>query len=61
MVISQKIDEKKMGNRGSKSDFIIKSVKEQRLDGSWFIKHKINKLKVYSNGFREILSNQNPF
>jgi hypothetical protein len=38
MVISQKIDEKKMGNRGSKSDFIIKSVKEQRVDGSWFIK-----------------------
>jgi len=33
-VISQKIDEKKMGNRGSKSDFIIESVKEQRVDGS---------------------------
>jgi len=25
-----------MGNRGSKSDFIIKSVKEQRVDGSYF-------------------------
>jgi len=36
-VISQKIDEKKMGNRGSKSDFIIESVKEQRVDGSWCI------------------------
>jgi hypothetical protein len=35
MVISQKIDEKKMGNRGSKSS-ICKSmlVKEQRADGS---------------------------
>ena len=26
-----------MGNRGSKSDFIIESVKEQRVDGSWCI------------------------
>jgi hypothetical protein len=34
MVISQKIDEKKMGYRGSKSDFIMNSVKEQRVDGS---------------------------
>jgi len=25
-----------MGNRGSKSDFIIKSVKEQRVDGSCY-------------------------
>jgi hypothetical protein len=36
MVISQKIDENKMGNRGSKSDFKNKSVKEQRVDGSYF-------------------------
>jgi hypothetical protein len=30
-----------MGYRGSKSDFILKSVKEQREDGSWcfWIKH----------------------
>ena len=50
----------KMGNRGSKSG--ISPVKEQRVDGSWFIKKtKINKFKVYSNGFREILSSQNPF
>ena len=35
MVISPKIDENQMGNRGSKSDFLIKSVKEQRVDGSW--------------------------
>lgn len=34
MVTSQKIYEKIMGNRGSKSDNII-SVKEQRVDGSW--------------------------
>ena len=38
MVISQKISEKIMGNRGSKSDFIFKSVKEQRVDGSLWIK-----------------------
>ena len=50
-VISHKIDEKKMGNRGSKSSFLIQvntletqrvtnkfinqGVKEQRVDGSW--------------------------
>src|SRR6266481_9799600 len=61
-VISQKIDEKKMGNRGSKSDFIIESVKEQRVDGSWCIaKIRPYAFKVYSNGFRKKLSNQNPF
>jgi hypothetical protein len=38
MVIIQKIDENQMGNRGSKSDFLTKSVKEQRVDGSWCIK-----------------------
>ena len=49
MVISQKITEKEMGYRGSKSE--IKkpqptkfSVKEQRVDGSWFI--KINLLSL---------------
>ncbi len=43
MVISHKIDENLMGNRGSKSDVIanknklkIGSVKEQRVDGSYF-------------------------
>jgi len=35
MVISQNIYENKMGNRGSKSDSKLKSVKEQRVDGSW--------------------------
>ena len=58
-VTSPKMSENKMGNRGSKSG--ISPVKEQRVDGSWFIKHKINKFKVYSNGFREILSSQIPF
>ena len=36
-VTSHKIDESQMGNRGSKSDSNIKSVKEQRVDGNWFI------------------------
>src|SRR6266516_1970857 len=43
MVISQKVIEKEIGYRGSKSDFYtylktdlkLKSVKEQRVDGSW--------------------------
>jgi hypothetical protein len=46
MVISQKIDENKMGNRGSKSDFKYKSVKEQRVDGSWFIRNKQNLINL---------------
>ena len=65
MVISQKIFEKKMGYRGSKSDpYSLTSVKEQRVDGSWFKSGLLRKslvFKVYSNGFREELSSQNPF
>ncbi len=38
MVTSQKRSEKKMGNRGSKS--VNYAVKEQRVDGSWYIKSK---------------------
>lgn len=34
-VTSYKMSENEMGYRGSKSDLIIKSVKEQRVDGSW--------------------------
>jgi len=34
-VTSHKISENKMGDRGSKSDFLIKSVKEQRVKGNW--------------------------
>jgi hypothetical protein len=47
-----------MGNRGSKSAY---AVKEQRVDGSWYRKLKFFVFKVYSNGFREKLSSQNPF
>jgi len=42
MVISHKIDEKKMGNRGSKSELNLVSVKEQRVDGSWCIGIKMH-------------------
>jgi hypothetical protein len=35
MVTSQKIKETEMGYRGSKSDLFSKSVKEQRVYGSW--------------------------
>jgi hypothetical protein len=40
MVTSLKIDEKKIGNRGSKSVIVSKAVivKEQRVDGSWDLK-----------------------
>ena len=34
-VISHKMIEKEMGNRGSKSEFVTDSVKEQRVDGSY--------------------------
>jgi len=53
------MNESEMGYRGSKSVVIdsYSTVKEQRVDGSW---HS-NVFKVYSNGFRKGLSNQNPF
>jgi hypothetical protein len=43
MVTSQKIIEREIGNRGSKSGFLLKSVKEQRVDGSW-LRNNLNKL-----------------
>jgi len=43
-VISHKIDENQMDNRGSKSEF-HNSVKEQRVDGSWCIE-KYNSLHL---------------
>ena len=50
MVTSQKKNENEMGNRGSKSDLNTynksKSVKEQRVDGSWAT-FKIKKIKRY--------------
>jgi hypothetical protein len=51
MVISSKIIERAMGNRGSKADFNINliSVKEQRVDGSCCRGAKIHAIKVYSN------------
>lgn len=60
-VTSHKMIEKEMGNRGSKSGF-SNPVKEQRVDGSRCIaKTLFYAFKVYSNGFRKKLSNQNPF
>lgn len=37
MVTSHKMSENEMGYRGSKSDLLNKSVKEQRVDGSWLL------------------------
>ena len=45
------MNESKMGNRGSKSDFLIESVKEQRVDGSWCIKPKLMHLRYTLMGF----------
>jgi hypothetical protein len=49
MVTTQKMIEKEMGNRGSKSYLYNsnknKSVKEQRVDGSCFIKSKLMLLR----------------
>ena len=61
-VTSHKMNESEMGYRGSKSVLDSNIVKEQRVDGSWSIKAitKKSALKVYSNGFRKKLSNQNP-
>ena len=43
-VISHKMNESEMGYRGSKSEFLMKTVKEQRVDGSWSIKAKSKKM-----------------
>jgi hypothetical protein len=42
MVISQNMLERKMGNRGSKSNFTKKFVKEQRVDGRWCNEKKLH-------------------
>jgi len=56
VVTMQKIFNNRMENHGSKSD--LKSVNEQRVYGNW---HKNNYVfKIYSNGIRKKLSNQNP-
>jgi len=66
MVTTHKINENEMGYRGSKSEItelsIVKaiSVKEQRVDGSCCVPVS-TPVKVYSNGFRKILSDQHPF
>jgi hypothetical protein len=63
MVTSHKMKETKMGNRGSKSDFVMEPVKEQRVDGSWYIKYKPMYLRCTLMGFErnfpiKILSKQ---
>jgi hypothetical protein len=50
MVTNHKMNENEMGNRGSKSEFlspqpIENSVKEQRVDGSYFINTNLMKLR----------------
>ena len=46
MVTSHKMNENEMGYRGSKSDLNSKSVKEQRVDGSYCIKATTKKMQL---------------
>jgi hypothetical protein len=50
MVTSHKMNENEMGYRGSKS-LLIKSVKEQRVDGSYFINKNLMILRCTLTGF----------
>jgi len=50
-VTSHKKIEKEMGNRGSKSEFISNSVKEQRADGSWYKNSNLMYLRCALMGF----------
>ena len=50
MVTSHNMNENEMGYRGSKSVLVSSTVKEQRVDGSWFIKHKLINLRYTLTG-----------
>jgi hypothetical protein len=39
------MNENEIGNRGSKSGFLKEPVKEQRVDGSFCIKHKLMQIR----------------
>jgi hypothetical protein len=65
MVISQKMNEKEMGYRGSKSEFLNPkpfeiSVKEQRVDGSYFGSVSISKLRCTLTGSESRYHIKNP-
>jgi hypothetical protein len=45
------MNENEMGYRGSKSDFQMKSVKEQRVDGNWCFNPKKRHLRCTLMGF----------
>lgn len=51
MVTSLKMSENKMDNRGSKSTIKSIVVKEQRVDGSWYIKSYLMNLRYTLQGF----------
>jgi hypothetical protein len=59
-VISHMMSENEMGYRGSKSVFKMISVKEQRVDGSCFINHKLMKLRCTLMGFERNYQISNP-
>ena len=49
-----------MGYRGSKSDFQMKSVKEQRVDGNWCFNPKLRHLRCTLMGFERNYQIKNP-
>ena len=63
MVTSLKMKETEMGYRGSKSSIVKRGVKEQRVDGSWFLVKRARSLRYTLMGFERsyqvrFLSNQ---
>ena len=58
MVTSHKMTETEMGYRGSKS--ANKAVKEQRVDGSWFLAQKARGLRYTLMGFERNYQVKNP-
>jgi len=65
MVISHKMNENEMGYRGSKSEIQNPIpngifVKEQRVDGSWFIANKAINLRCTLMGFERSYQINNP-
>ena len=58
MVTSYSMKETEMGNRGSKSG--IFPVKEQRVDGSWFLLKRARSLRCTLMGFERNTQIKNP-
>jgi hypothetical protein len=60
MVTTHKMNENEMGNRGSKSDVYLPSVKEQRVDGSWCSNQRFLHFRCTLMGFERNYQIKNP-